>query len=112
MTSRLIVLLFVKNYFWKIICLCCTGFLLMEIFMDFLKIKPTITSNKKVRLSQIRFPDVLLCFENGFDQRKLLKYGYNASGHFYRGLSKQNNFIGWSGLKAEDDALRDCQTYF
>ena len=79
--------------------------------MDFLKNKPTISSNKKIRLSQILFPDVLLCFENGFDQRKLEKYGYNSSGYFYRGLSNQNNFIGWSGLE-EEDSLRDFQTDF
>ena len=87
------------------ICLCCTGSLLIESFVDYFKIKPTVSSFHKVRLSEISFPDVLVCYENGFDEKKMNLYGYKASGYYYRGWDNQNNLIGWSGINEQDSSI-------
>ena len=99
---------FVKEkYFWKMACLFCTGWLLMQIMMDFFILRPTFTAVEDVKLSQIHFPDVLVCLENGFDQKQLQQYEYDASFRYFLGWSRLNNFVGWSGLENKESRRKD-----
>ena len=94
-------LFFEEKYLWKLICLCCTGLLLVQIFLNFFFVKPTVTSVERTNLSKINFPDIIVCFEDGFDKEKLDYYGYPDSYRYFLGQSK-DNFIGWSGIENED----------
>ena len=94
---------FVKEkYFWKVLCLCCTALLLFWLLMDFFWIKPTVSTEEKINLSQDIFPNILVCRENGFDQKQLESYGYPSSFGYFTGIDKNNTFVGWSGLDNTD----------
>ena len=95
-------LFFQEKYFWKIVCFCCTGLLLIQVFYDFYITKPTVSSAKRINLSNIYFPDIVICLdEDGFDKGKLKEYGYNHSAAYFLGTIN-GNFTGWSGIKNKD----------
>ena len=103
LASRIFLTLFVEEkYIWKLACLCCTGFLLIQILDNYLVTKPTVSSEEEVKLSDISFPDLVICLENGFDKKSLKKHGYNNSWLYTAGLDKHRNFIGWSGTNNKD----------
>ena len=95
-----------EKYFLKIVCFCCTGLLLVQVFHSFFIDKPTVSSVEKTNLSRIYFPDVIVCFEEGFDEEKLKQYGYADSFRYYLGFHP-DKFIGWSGRNNEDPHRQD-----
>ena len=100
--------LFLKEkYAWTFFCVCCTGFLLFKILMDFFVTKQTVTSVEEVDISEIEFPDVLVCLEDGFDKNALKGYGYGGSYQYLLGRNHSNNFIGWNGLQNNNLFRRD-----
>ena len=91
--------LFVKEkYAWKLACLVCTGLLLFQIFEDYFIAKPTVSSVDELDLSEIQFPDLIICTQSGFDKIGLADYGYNTSWNYFTGKNHLENFIGWSGM--------------
>ena len=96
-----------EKYVWTVTCICCTGLLFHEIFMDFFVAKPTITSVEETNLSEIDFPDVLVCVQNGFSRKMLKRYGYDDSFGYFVGQDEWGNFIGWNGLNNEDPFRHD-----
>ena len=112
--SGIVFILFVKEkYFWKLLCLCCTGFLLIQLFMDYLCLKPTVSTVEEIKLSQNHFPDVLVCLENGFDNWQMEHHGYNTSFQYFTGFSGGNkNFIGWNGLNRTDPFRKNSDNFF
>ena len=112
--SGIILILFVKEkYFWKLLCLGCTGFLLIQLFLDYFCLKPTVSTVEEIKLSQNHFPDVLVCLDNGFDYRQMERHGYNTNFQYFTGLSRGNkNFIGWNGLNGTDPFRKDSDNFF
>ena len=54
--SGIVLILFVKEkYFWKLLCLGCTGFLLMKLVIGYFCLKPTVSTVEEINLSQIHF---------------------------------------------------------
>ena len=110
--SGIVSILFVKeNYFWKLLCLSCTGFLLMQLFMDYFSLKPTVSTVEEIKLSQNDFPDVLVCLGNGFDHRRMERYGYESDFQYFTGLRQGINFIGWNGLNVSDPFRKVSDNY-
>ena len=112
--EEIVSILFCKEkYFWKLLCLCCTGFLLLELFRDFFCLKPTVSTVEEIHLSQIQFPDVLVCLEHGFDNTHMKRHGYETTFQYFLGFSLGNtNFIGWNGLKGNDSLRTDSDNSF
>ena len=105
--------LFVKEkYVWKLACLVCTGLLLIQIFEDFFINKPTVSSVDELDLSDIQFPDLIICREDGFNKRWLVELGYNKSWNYFIGRDHLQNFIGWSGKGNKDPFRRDLNISF
>ena len=100
-----------EKYFWKIICLCCTGWLLLQVIVDFFIVKPTFSAVENSKLSQIYFPDIVVCLENGFDQKQLKLYDYDTSLLYFLGRSGRDKFIGWSGKENTDQFRRNSINY-
>ena len=112
-SQRIYSFLFSKEKcFWYLISISCTGFLLKGIFMDFFVLKPTVSSRTELALSEVRFPDILVCLEIGFDQKKLEDYGYTSSYWYYQGTNNQRNFIGWNGDDGNDPIQRVSNKMF
>ena len=106
-------ILFVKEkYIWKLACLVCTGLLLIQIFEDFFINKPTVSSVDELDLSDIQFPDLIICREDGFNKRWLVELGYNKSWNYFIGRDHLQNFIGWSGKGNKDPFRRDLNISF
>ena len=106
-------ILFVKEkYVWKLACLVCTGLLLIQIFEDFFINKPTVSSVDELDLSDIQFPDLIICREDGFNKRWLVELGYNKSWNYFIGRDHLQNFIGWSGKGNKDPFRRDLNISF
>ena len=93
-----------EKYFWKVLSICCTVLLLIQLLWDFFWIKPTVSSFETIKLSQDIFPDILVCKDNGFELKELERYGYshNKIGDYVYGIGKNNKFVGWSGLDRSD----------
>ena len=105
--------LFVKEkYVWKLACLVCTGLLLIQIFEDFFINKPTVSSVDELDLSDIQFPDLIICREDGFNKRWLVELGCNKSWNYFIGRDHLQNFIGWSGKGNKDPFRRDLNISF
>ena len=91
-----------EKFAWTLACICCTGLLCYEILMDFFIGKPTVSSVEEINLSEINFPDVLVCVQNGFSKENLKRFGYGDGFLYYVGQNKLTHFIGWNGLHNED----------
>ena len=93
-----------ENYFWKVFCFGCTALHLSFLFHDFFWTKPTVSSFETIQLSLDIFPDVLVCRENAFNLKNLVRYGYkqNEIYEYVKGIGKNNTFVGWSGSDGSD----------
>ena len=100
-----------EKYFWKLLCLCCTGILVFQLLEDYLWIKPTVSSFEQVSLSSDMFPDILVCREAGFDPIKLGKYGYKKVSKYVDGVGDTGTFVGWSGLHNMDPLRKQVKQF-
>ena len=63
----------------------------------FAVIKPTTTSNSNIQGgSADDIPNVVVCLNPAIDEQVAEKHGYGL-GHYYRGVTPGEEFIGWSG---------------
>ena len=97
---QLLLVCFVQEkYLWKLLCVCCTGFLALQLLLDCFLVKPTGSSFQQLPLAAENIPDILVCREIGFDPRKLRKYGYTKVSEYYDGMDISGKFVGWSGME-------------
>ena len=93
----------------KVFTFLCTILTLLLIYQElvaFAITKPTSNFQEEKRLEARDIPEVLLCFEPGFDVKVLEKYGYNADS-YYRGSMDQDHFVGWNGGENENKSSKD-----
>ena len=100
-----------EKYACIIACICCTGLLCYEIVLEFFVAKPTATSVEEIKLSKIKFPDVFICVQNGFNRKMLNHYGYGGSFSYFVGQDRFANFIGWNGLNNEEPLRNDSNNW-
>ena len=107
-----LLLLWKEKYVWKAFCIFCTFILFLQLFADYLIVKPTVSSVAEISVDQVDFPDVFVCLENGFDKRRLNLHGYISSGNIYFGINQAQHFIGWSGSDKFDPFRKDSNAEF
>ena len=95
----------IRNIFSKLCTILALLFLVIE-FYNFFFMKPTSSTNEKIRLHQKYFPTISICPEPAFSQEALDKNGYKAVWRYYVGrlpsptYSRSNAtevFLGWGG---------------
>ena len=70
----------------------------------FAVIKPTTTSNSNIQGGSADYiPNVVVCLNPAIDEQVAEKHGYGL-GHYYRGVTPSEKFIGWSGKDGKKDA--------
>ena len=87
------------------ICTVFTCCLLVNVVLKFTVIRPTSTSEEKVRLVASTFPNVLACVDPPYNQSILEKHGY-PTGSYYRGGSLDRQFIGWNGMDGKQNSTK------
>ena len=81
----------------KICFLVLTLYLLIEEIIDFVIIKPTLTSVTQTNLTPANFPDILICPEKAFDLDYIHKLGYKYSFYYGSGYILGESYKGWLG---------------
>ena len=81
-------------------CFLLTIYLISQELFNFAVVKPTTTSKEEQVLRITDIPDVVICLDPAINTTVLEKFGYFAAS-YYRGLSDQDNFIGWNGIENE-----------
>ena len=87
-----------EKYCWKLLCIACAGYLVIDNLLDYLIIRPTFSSLENKHLLPEDIPDILVCREVGFNHEKLLKYGYKKVSKYNDGVAINRKFVGWNGL--------------
>ena len=92
-------LCFLKDqYFWKLLCVCCAGFLGLDLLLECFMVKPTVSSFQQMSLVPGDIPDILVCKDVGFDPEQLGIYGYSNVSKYNDGIGNNGKFVGWSGF--------------
>ena len=84
----------------KVFAFLCTLLTLLLIYQElvaFTITKPTSNFQEENKLEASDIPEVVLCFEPGFDSKVLEKNGYNPD-TYYRGSMDQKSFVGWKTM--------------
>ena len=95
----------------KVFTFLCAVLTLLLIFQElfaFAITRPTSNFQEEKDLQTGDIPEVVLCFEPGFDFSKLERYGYNSD-TYYRGSMDGKSFVGWNGdeTKSSKDILEE-----
>ena len=101
-----------EQYFWKLVCIFCTGLLFSRLLWDCFWIRPTVSTVEKIKLTLDIFPDILVCKEHGFEIKQLKSYGYKSTANYVEGIGEDNKFRGWSGLKDSDPLRKAAKLCF
>ena len=84
---QLILVCFVQEkYLWKLLCVCCTGFLALQLLLDCFLVKPTGSSFQWMPLCAGDVPNILVCNEVGFEPRQLRKYEHKKVSDYNDGI--------------------------
>ena len=97
------------NKLLTLVSVILTTFLMVEVVLEFVVVKPTSTSEEQTEFDSKVFPDVVVCVDPAINKNRSGEYGYHPTG-FYRGASKEEKFIGWrgiSGRNSSSDVLDD-----
>ena len=97
-----------KNCF-TLVSLSLTLFLIYQELVNFSVTKPTTSSKEKKKLDTSMLPEVVVCFDPGFDAEIMLKYNYSLI-KYYRGAVSQDSkekFVGWNGGGSEKKASKN-----
>ena len=95
----------IRNIFSKLCTILALVFLVFE-FIKFFFIKPTSSTNEKIRLHQKVFPTISICPEPAFSKEALEENGYKAVWRYYVGdltspthprTNAAKLFLGWGG---------------
>ena len=92
----------------KVFTLLCTILTLILIYQQlvaFTITKPTSSSREERKLESRDLPEVVLCFDPGFDPKVLESYGYSVT--YYRGSMNARAFVGWNGGENETKSSKD-----
>ena len=100
-----------EKYFWKFLCVFCSGVLTLHLLREWILVKPTGSSYQQVPLAISDIPDILVCRKEGFHPGKLKEYGYEKAGKYYDGVSSNGMFVGWSGLH-NFDPIRNLYDFY
>ena len=92
-----IVALFEKYRALKFCFLLLTLYLLVEEFLAYLILKPTLTSRSQGSLKPSHFPNILICPRPSFDLGELQSLGYEHSHDYTMGVSPFYHSDGWIG---------------
>jgi hypothetical protein len=83
-----------EKYFWKLVCVFCTGLLFSLLLWDCFWIRPTVSTVERIKLTWDIFPDILVCRVPGFEIKQLKRYGnINQQQIMLRELGKTTNFV-------------------
>ena len=90
------------------LCAILTLLLIFQELFAFAITRPTSNFQEEKDLQTGDIPEVVLCFEPGFDFSKLERYGYNSD-TYYRGSMDGKRFVGWNGdeTKSSKDILEE-----
>ena len=91
------------NKLLTLVCVILTTFLMVEVVLEFVVVKPTSTSEEQTEFDSKVFPDVVVCVDPAINKNRSEAYGYHPTG-FYRGASKEEKFIGWRGISGNNSS--------
>ena len=93
----------------KVFTLLCAILTLLLIYQEtvaFSITRPTSNFREEKKLETRDIPEVVLCFEPGFDSKVMKKYGYTNT--YFRGaMDGKQGFIGWNGGENETKSSQD-----
>ena len=89
---------------FALLCAILTLILIYQQLVAFAITKPTSSFREEKKLESRDLPEVVLCFEPGFDSKVLEKYGYSIL--YYSG-SMDGAFVGWNGGENETASSKD-----
>ena len=96
--------------FRKVLTFLCTILTLLLIYQElvaFTITRPTSNFQEEKKLETMDIPEVVLCFEPGFDSKVLSRYGYNIDTYYRGAKSKRGSFVGWNGDKNKTKTSKD-----
>ena len=73
---------------FTLLCAILTLLLIYQELVTFAITKPTSSSREEKDFESRDLPDVVLCFDHGFDSKVLKKYGYSVSYYRLNGSGK------------------------
>ena len=87
-------------------CAILTLILIYQQLVAFAITKPTSSFREEKKLESRDLPEVVLCFDPGFDSKVLEKYGYSTD--YFRGsMEGLGAFVGWNGGENETKSSKD-----
>ena len=98
--------LFDLRQVFNFLCAIITLILIYQELVAFAITRPTSNFKEEKKLETRDIPEVVICFEPGFDSKILNRYGYNTD-TYYRGSMDQKSFVGWNGGGNENKSSQD-----
>ena len=93
----------------KVFTFLCTILTLVLIYQELIAFaitRPTSDFREEKKLETRDIPEVVLCFEPGFESKVLNRYGYTNT--YFRGaMDATKSFIGWNGGENETKSSQD-----
>ena len=91
---------------FTLVCLSLTLLLIYQELVNFSVTRPTATSKEEKKLDTSILPEVVVCFDPGFDPEVMLKYNYPLI-KYYRGANSEDKFVGWNGGGTEKKSSKN-----
>ena len=98
--------LFDMRNLFTLFCTTLTLLLIYQELVAFTMTRPTSNYRKEKELKTADIPEIVLCFEPGFDFKVLEKYGYNTA-TYCRGSMDLESFVGWNSNEKETRSSKE-----